>query len=64
MLDIPPYLAKPMSTLAAVASDPLKSRMRFREQYAANREAIRPQIYTKLRKIGSVVFSAFSTSYR
>lgn len=33
-----PYLLKPISTLSAIASDPIESWLRFREQYAAQRE--------------------------
>ncbi|MBV9559076.1 MAG: class I SAM-dependent methyltransferase [Bradyrhizobium sp.] len=42
MLDFQPYLRRPISTLAAIASDPIESWMRFREQYAAHREGHAP----------------------
>ena len=38
MLDLRPYLRRPISTLAAVAADPVESWIRFWEQYAAHRE--------------------------
>jgi Methyltransferase domain len=37
MLDLGPYFRRPLSTLAAVAADPIESWVRFREQYAAHR---------------------------
>jgi Methyltransferase domain len=42
MLDLRPYLRRPVSTLAAVAADPVESWIRFREQYAAHREGGAP----------------------
>jgi hypothetical protein len=42
MLDIGPYFRQPISTLKAIASDPLESWFRFREQYAAHREGFTP----------------------
>jgi hypothetical protein len=42
MLDLRPYLQRPMVTLASVASDPLGAWIRFREQYAAHREGVTP----------------------
>ena len=42
MLDIGPYFRQPISTLKAIASDPLESWLRFREQYAAHREGYTP----------------------
>ena len=38
MLDLRPYLRRPISTLASVASDPVEAWFRFREQYAASKE--------------------------
>jgi hypothetical protein len=42
MLNLRPYLLQPISTLSAIASDPIESWMRFREQYAAHREGQTP----------------------
>jgi hypothetical protein len=42
MLDLGPYFRRPVSTLAAVAADPIESWVRFREQYAAHREGATP----------------------
>jgi hypothetical protein len=42
MLDFRPYLRRPVSTFAAIASDPLDAWMRLREQYAARREGHMP----------------------
>jgi Methyltransferase domain len=42
MLDIGPYFRQPISTLRAIASDPLESWLRLREQYAAHREGYTP----------------------
>jgi Methyltransferase domain len=42
MLVIGPYFRQPVSTLRAVASDPVESWLRFREQYAAHREGYTP----------------------
>jgi hypothetical protein len=42
MLDLRPYLRQPISTLIAVATDPAESWIRFREQYAAQREGYTP----------------------
>jgi Methyltransferase domain len=42
MLDLRPYLLQPISTLSAIASDPIESWMRFREQYSAHREGHTP----------------------
>lgn len=42
MLDLRPYLQRPMVTLASVASDPVEAWIRFREQYAAHREGVTP----------------------
>jgi Methyltransferase domain len=42
MLDFGPYLRRPLATVAAVATDPIESWVRFREQYAAHREGITP----------------------
>jgi hypothetical protein len=42
MLDLRPYLRKPISTLSAIASDPIESWVRFREQYAAHLEGLTP----------------------
>ena len=38
MLDLSPYLRRPISTLASIASDPVEAWFRFREQYAASKE--------------------------
>ncbi len=47
MLDFQPYLSRPLSTLASIASDPLEAWLRFREQYAAHREGHAPHdLYT------------------
>ena len=46
MLDLRPYLRQPLSTISAVASDPVKSWMRFWEQYLAHREGhTQPELY-------------------
>jgi hypothetical protein len=46
MLDLGPYFRRPISTLAAVAADPIESWVRFREQYAAHHEgATRSNLY-------------------
>jgi Methyltransferase domain len=50
MLDLLPYLRRPISTLTAVASDPIESWMRFREQYAAHREGRTPPDLYKVEK--------------
>ena len=42
MLDFKPYLRRPISTLVAVASDPLETGLRFLEQYSASREGRTP----------------------
>jgi len=42
MLDLSPYLRRPMATLAAIAADPLGSWERFYEQLAADREGLTP----------------------
>jgi hypothetical protein len=42
MLDLGPYFRRPISTLAAVAADPIESWVRFREQYAAHRAGPTP----------------------
>ena len=42
MLDLVPYLRRPTSTLASIASDPLEAWIRFSEQFAASREAPMP----------------------
>jgi hypothetical protein len=42
MLNLRPYLLQPISTLSGIASDPVESWMRFREQYAAHREKFTP----------------------
>jgi hypothetical protein len=42
VLDVGPYLRRPISTLAAIAADPIESWLRFREQYAAHREGPTP----------------------
>jgi hypothetical protein len=47
MLDLGPYFRRPISTLAAVAADPIESWVRFREQYAAHRADPTPtNLYT------------------
>jgi methyltransferase family protein len=47
MLDFRPYLRRPISTFASVASDPLEAWVRFREQLAAHREGhTPPELYT------------------
>jgi hypothetical protein len=38
MLDLRPYLRRPVSTFAAIVADPIESWVRFREQYAAHHE--------------------------
>jgi hypothetical protein len=38
MWDLRPYLRRPISTLASIASDPMEAWFRLREQYAASRE--------------------------
>ena len=50
MLDLLPYVRRPISTLTAVASDPIESWMRFREQYAAHREGCTPPDLYKVEK--------------
>jgi hypothetical protein len=42
MLDLRPYLGRPIATFASVASDPLESWIRFREQFSAHREGVTP----------------------
>ena len=42
MLDLRPYFLHPITTFAAIAADPVKSWLRFREQYAAHREGHTP----------------------
>jgi predicted O-methyltransferase YrrM len=42
MLDLSPYLKRPISTLAAIAIDPIGSWDRFYEQFVANREGLTP----------------------
>src|SRR5712664_3338321 len=42
MLDLRPYFRRPISTLAAVAADPLESWIWFSDQYAAHREGHTP----------------------
>jgi hypothetical protein len=42
MLNLRPYLLRPISTLSAIASDPVESWLRFREKYAAYREGRTP----------------------
>jgi hypothetical protein len=42
MLSLRPYLLRPISTISAIASDPVESWIRFREQYAAHREGFTP----------------------
>jgi len=42
MLDLSPYLRRPMATLTAVAADPFGSWERFYEQFAADREGFTP----------------------
>jgi hypothetical protein len=42
MLDLQPYLRRPIATLQAIAADPIESWMRLREQYAAHREGHTP----------------------
>jgi hypothetical protein len=42
MLDLRPYLMRPISTFAGIAADPIESWVRFREQYAAHREGLVP----------------------
>jgi methyltransferase family protein len=42
VLDLGPYFRRPISTLAAVAADPIESWVRFREQYAAHRAGPTP----------------------
>jgi hypothetical protein len=47
MLDLGPYLRRPASTIASIASDPLEAWIRFSEQFAASREApTPPNLYT------------------
>jgi len=50
MLDLLPYVRRPISTLTAVASDPIESWIRFREQYAAHREGCTPPDLYKAEK--------------
>jgi hypothetical protein len=42
MLDLRPYVMRPVSTFTAIAVDPVESWIRFREQYAAHREGLTP----------------------
>ena len=42
LLDLRPYLRQPISSVSAVASDPIESWMRFWEQYLAHREGQTP----------------------
>jgi hypothetical protein len=47
MLDLRPYLRRPVSTLLAVIADPLEEWLRLREQYSAYREGhTPPNLYT------------------
>src|SRR5579872_2105786 len=47
MLDLRPYLRRPISTLASIAADPMEAWIRFREQFAADRdERVTPNTYT------------------
>src|SRR5579872_3172010 len=46
MLDLRPYMRRPVSTFAAIAADPIESWIRFRDQYAAHREGpVPPNLY-------------------
>jgi hypothetical protein len=42
MLNLRPYLLRPISTLSSIAYDPVGSWFRFWEQYAAHREGLTP----------------------
>jgi len=42
VLDLRPYVMRPVSTFTAIATDPVESWIRFREQYAARREGLTP----------------------
>jgi hypothetical protein len=42
VFNLRPYMLRPISTLAAIASDPIESWVRFYEQYAAHREGQTP----------------------
>ncbi len=47
MLNLRPYLARPLSTFASIAVDPLEAWIRFREQWAASKEGLAPSdLYT------------------
>jgi predicted O-methyltransferase YrrM len=47
MLDLRPYLRRPISTLSSIAADPVEAWIRFREQFAADRdERVTPDTYT------------------
>jgi hypothetical protein len=46
MLDLRPYLRRPVSTLASIVSDPVEAWFRFREQRAASKESPpSPELY-------------------
>jgi hypothetical protein len=46
MLDLRPYLRRPVSTLASIASDPIEAWVRFSEQFAASKESPpSPELY-------------------
>ena len=46
MLNLQPYLLRPIRTLSAIASDPVESWMWLREQYAVQREGpTSPDLY-------------------
>jgi hypothetical protein len=42
VLDLRPYVIRPVATFTAIAVDPVESWIRFREQYAAHREGLTP----------------------
>jgi Methyltransferase domain len=48
VLNLQPYLLKPISTLTGIVSDPVESWLRFREQFAAQQEGPTPRDLYKL----------------
>jgi hypothetical protein len=42
VLDLRPYVMRPVSTFTAIAVDPVESWIRFREQYVSHREGLTP----------------------
>ena len=64
MLNLRPYLQRPISTLSAIASDPLEYGFGSGSNTRHTEKGIRRQICTKPRKIGSVACSLCLNSLR